>query len=140
MDDLDYVLQVIDPWLDKYIERGASFLLPLEALGVGVWLLEAEVNNGGFHQYYFNSHGALAEQTVEALDAIGAHETAAILSAANMDVGELPLPDEEGDRIAKLDEISMSSRFSALETEFFEEREDRISLLAAYLRRAQNDA
>jgi len=140
MEDLDYVLQFIDPWLDKYIERGADALLPLEALGVGVWLLEAEVNNGGFDQYYFNSRGVLAEQTVEALDAIGAYETAAILSAANMDVGQLPLPEKREDRIAKLEELSMSSRFNALETEFCEEHEDRISLLAAYLRRAQNDA
>src|SRR5262245_21082353 len=78
MEDIDYVHHVIDPWLEKYRKQGADALTPLEALAVGVWLLEAEVNSGGFNHYYFYSRGALAEQTVEALDAIGASETAGI--------------------------------------------------------------
>jgi len=140
MENLEYVLQVIEPWLDKYIEHGGASLLPLEAIGVGVWLLEAEVNNGGFDLYYFNSGGVLAEQTVEALDAIGAYETASILSAANRDVGQLPLPKDRDERSSRLDEISQTSKFGALEAEFHEEREDRIGLLAAYLKRAVNEA
>jgi hypothetical protein len=140
MEDLDLVLQTIDPWLSKYINAGAEALSASEALAVGVWLLEAEVNNGGFDQYYFNTRGVLAESTVRALQEIGATETASLLEAANADVPNLPLPENREARIARLEEVAISSRFSALEAEFYGRREDRIHLLAAYLRRLQNGA
>jgi len=140
MDNIDYVLQVIDPWLEKYINQGAGSLTPVEACAVGVWLLDAEVNNGGFNQYYFNTRGVLAVRTVEALREIGAAETASLLEAANKDVPHLPLPEERMARIAKLEEVSESTRFRALEREYYEEREDRIALLATYLRRGRNAA
>ena len=43
-----------------------------------IWALEAEVNNGGFSQYFFNSSGETAEFVAEALDTIGASNTAAM--------------------------------------------------------------
>ena len=33
-----------------------------------VWALEIEVNNGGFHQYFFNSDGGTANFAPHALD------------------------------------------------------------------------
>lgn len=44
--------------------------------------LEAQVNNGGFDQYFFNSSGGNAAATLDALDAVGAHKTAAIVRRA----------------------------------------------------------
>lgn len=140
MEDLDYVLEVIDPWLDKYISHGAESLSRLEAAAIGVWLLDVEVNNGGFDQYYFNTRGVLAERTVQALREIGATETASLLEAANKVVPGLPLPEEREARSAKLDEVLEPSRLNALESDYYEEREDRIGLLAAYLRRVQDGA
>jgi hypothetical protein len=140
MDALEFVLKKIDPWLDKYISQGVSALSAEEALGVGVWLLEAEVNNGGFDQYYFNTGGVLAVRTVEFLEAIGACETASLLAAANADVPSLPLPLGREARNAVLDEVRESSRFSSLEAGFYPGAEDRISLLAAYLGYRENDA
>jgi hypothetical protein len=133
MEDLDFVLTAIDPWLDKYISQGANALSADEAIGVGVWLLESEVNNGGFDQYYFNTGGSLATKTVEALRTIGAYETAGILEAANADIPALPLPEDRNERSAVLDKVGQVSRFRALETEFYSERENRIGLLAKYL-------
>lgn len=83
MSDLDYVFNLINPWLDKYIACGVESLVPEEIIGVGISTPEAEVNNGGFDQYYFNSDGELAVPTVNALKRIGAHRTAATLAAAN---------------------------------------------------------
>lgn len=140
MEDLDYVLHVIEPWIDKYIDQGAESLSSIEAVGVGVWLLDAEVKNGGFDQYYFNTRGLLAKRTVQALKAIGASETASLLEAANKDVPFLPLPHEREARVARLEQVAESSRFRALEAEYYEEQEDRIGLLAAWLRRTQNAA
>lgn len=140
MEDLDFVIETIDPWIGKYIKQGAESLSAEEAVAVGVWLLDAEVNNGGFDQYYFNSRGVLAQSTVQALVAIGATETASLLETANKDVPSLPLPGDLEERIAKLEEIAESSKFRALEAEYYRQHEDRIALLAAYLRRVQNDA
>lgn len=42
MEDFEYVLEVIDPWINKYHEHGNEALSPEEMVGVGVWLLEAE--------------------------------------------------------------------------------------------------
>jgi len=137
MGDLEYVLQTIEPWLDKYISQGAKALSPDESIGVGVWILETEVNNGGFDQYYFNTSGVLAVQTVEALKTIGAHETAGLLEAAITDTPALPLPVDREERSAVLDKVSQSSHFGTLETEFYMEREDRIALLAQYFKKRQ---
>src|SRR5947199_4880268 len=43
------------------------------------WLVEAEVLNGGFNQYYWNTSGEFAELTPAALREIGADEAATIM-------------------------------------------------------------
>lgn len=134
MSDLDYVLGRIDPWIDKYISAGPFALTPIEAVGVGVWMLEAEVNNGGFDQYYFNSAGDLAIQTVEALKAIGALNTASLLAAANAEFpGAMP-PVDRTERQEVLDQVRESAEFSALEEEFNRDEEKRLFRLANYLK------
>nr|WP_315494720.1 DMP19 family protein [uncultured Rhodoferax sp.] len=134
MNDLDYVLERIDPWIDKYIAAGPSALDALEAVGVGVWMLETEVNNGGFYQYYFNSAGNLALQTVETLKAIGASNTASLLSAANAEFpGALP-PVDRTERQEALDQIREAARFASLEEEFYRDEERLLARLASYLR------
>jgi hypothetical protein len=47
-----------------------------------IWELENEVNNGGFHQYFYNSSGALAPNVVSALKILGAEATADIAQRA----------------------------------------------------------
>lgn len=47
-----------------------------------IWVLEAEVNNGGFSQYFFNSSRETSPFVVEACHAIGARQAAAICSRA----------------------------------------------------------
>jgi hypothetical protein len=41
-----------------------------------IWALEAEVNNGGFSQYFFNTSNETAGFVVEALGTVGAPQTA----------------------------------------------------------------
>ena len=134
MDDRDYVLARIDPWIEKYFSAGPSALSPLEVVGVGVWMLEAEVNNGGFDQYYFNSAGDLALQTVVALKAIGAENTASLLSAANAEFLNSVPPVNRAERQEALDRIREKVRFASLEEEFYRDEEDLLSCLASYLR------
>lgn len=44
--------------------------------------LEMEINNGGFNQYFFNSYGDFAHETVLSLKAINANKMAGILQLA----------------------------------------------------------
>lgn len=134
MDDLDYVLERIDPWITKYISSGPTSLSPLEVIGVGVWMLEAEVNNGGFDQYYFNSAGDLALQTVRALETIGVTSTASLLATANAEFPDASPPVDRDERQRVLEEIRESVRFASLETEFYGDNERLVSKLASYLR------
>jgi hypothetical protein len=106
---------------------------------VGVWTLEAEVNNGGFDQYYFNSAGDLAMQTVEALKAIGAVKTAVLLDCANKEFPEALPPVDRAERQRVLDGVREVARFAALERDFYLDEENRISLLASFLRQHAAD-
>src|SRR4051812_48050897 len=46
--------------LSRYFDVGFHALTPDEQLLVVIWRLEADVNNGGFHQYYFTRYGNFA--------------------------------------------------------------------------------
>lgn len=47
-----------------------------------VWSFTAEVDNGGFEQFFFNSGGGYATETVAALERIGAGDVGALLGKA----------------------------------------------------------
>ena len=47
-----------------------------------IWGLEAEVNNGGFNQYFYNSSGQFAKEAHIGCIAIGANNTSEILKGA----------------------------------------------------------
>lgn len=48
-----------------------------------IWLLEAEVNNGGCNQFYFNSSGQFYKHLPEALKLVGALKFSALTEQAN---------------------------------------------------------
>lgn len=57
--------------------------LPLpERLTYCVWLFDAQVNNGGLHQYFWNGYGQFAYETVAYLGLLGDTERARILRQA----------------------------------------------------------
>lgn len=66
----------------SFVEKHAArlFRAPLEDLTAGeqivrvVWDLDAQVHNGGFHQYFSNSSGEGVPYVLWALDVIGATE------------------------------------------------------------------
>lgn len=47
------------------------------------WIVEAEVNNGGFNQFYYNSSGQLADLMVDAFKTIGAPQFADLAGQAH---------------------------------------------------------
>lgn len=48
-----------------------------------IWALEAEVNNGGYNQFYFNSSGQFYKHLPDALQLIGANRFTALTRRAN---------------------------------------------------------
>lgn len=46
------------------------------------WLVDAEVNGGGFHQYFFNSSGQYAGEALAGYELLGVEEYAALMRSA----------------------------------------------------------
>lgn len=67
---------------DKEFEFVTSWNKSRQAIYV-IWLLETEVNNGGFNQFYFNSSGEFAELIPDALKLVGANNFADLMNRAN---------------------------------------------------------
>ena len=99
--------------------------------------LEAEVNNGGFDQFFFNSAGDEAAATIEALEAIGAFSTAAIVRRACARFpGGMP-PADRDERQARLEEVSPDTdAFEAEDEQFYAYEDDLSALVAAHADRS----
>jgi len=48
-----------------------------------IWILQEEVNNGGYQQYYFNTRGQYYKYLPEALKLVGANKFAKLTQQAN---------------------------------------------------------
>lgn len=96
--------------------------------------LEAEVNNGGFHQFFFNSSGEYVQETLRALAAIRAIATRALLERA-VAIG---FPDgypadaqQHNECLASFDDVG--NAMHPLDLAFFEYREPIAQLVNDYL-------
>jgi hypothetical protein len=95
--------------------------------------LEDEVNNGGFHQYFNNSSGDDAAETISALQEIGALAMADILRRA---IVRFPGRVPPTDRAARLEILRQrfpkTDEFDDLNVEFLAYPDDLSALLAQY--------
>jgi hypothetical protein len=106
-----------------------------------VWELEAEVNNGGFHQYFFNSSGRHAPEIASLLDAIGASHCAELVRQATRLAGkDFPWSDIAGRRQAlRTAPPDLETALDALDTAFYAYPDDLEALLAAHVIRHRAD-
>jgi Domain of unknown function (DUF4375) len=91
---------------ELYRRKGAQGLTEPQLDYLTLCWLDAEVRNGGFSQYYFNSSGELAPYAVKAAKAVGAPELAAVIQKANALFGkDGPDPDRDKrmDQLSKID-------------------------------------
>ena len=95
--------------------------------------LEAEVNNGGLDQFFYNSSGDDTAETIQALEAIGAAAMADILRrAAAKFPGKMP-PKDRYKRQEVLLQISPEGEaFEELDGEFYGYPDDLAELLAEF--------
>jgi len=102
---------------------------------VVIWGIEAEVNNGGFDQYYFNSAGDYARCAPAALHEIGAHKMAQIVERANALFGPDGPPADRDERDGALFRITEgdAEAWEQLDREFHAYPDDIEALLLKYL-------
>jgi hypothetical protein len=101
---------------------------------VAIWTLEADINNGGFDQYFFNSGGDYAFHAPKALKAIGASAAAAIVESANATFGAAGPPRNENERRKALERLTdREATLGSLDQRFFEYPDDIQGLLEAYV-------
>ena len=101
------------------------------------WLI-TEVDNGGFHQFLFNSSGDNAVQTAIDLRTIGASKTASMVeSACRLFPGGKPALDLKGRRL-QLDKFTLDQleALRDLEEQFYSRDEDLHLLLKKYWERS----
>lgn len=95
--------------------------------------VEAEVNNGGFHQFFNNSSGDNTADTIVALETIGATAMADILKRAAARFPNGFPPKIRSERLAELwNSFSKTDEFWDLDEEFFAYPDDLSGLIAAY--------
>jgi len=100
-----------------------------------IWAVEAEVNNGGFSQYFFNSSSETAAFVVEALETVGAPRTAEICSRAIAAAFPEGLPSEPGQFRPAAAEFSDETleKLDTLDREFYQYPHNLTDLLFAYV-------
>jgi len=103
--------------------------------------LEREVNNGGFYQYYYNSSGDFAHETIDSLKAIGANKTAEIVKIANDQFPEMKVPKDRVERQNILDQIKEKADeiWEELTQKFFKYEDDLNSLNMNYIKKNIRD-
>ena len=134
-DHFDNLMEYIDKVTEKYFDSGLTALNQNEIVILSIWQLEADVNNGGFNQYYWNSSGELANEVVTSLVEIGAIETASIVKSAN---ANFPNSDPPKDRKVRQDILEMleesgTLKLDSLDDEFYEYPCDLLELMYQYI-------
>lgn len=124
-EDLDQV--VIEYVQSRLKERSGDQLNIVSGLPRGFlvfyasWLVEAEVMNGGFHQYFWNSSSDFADVTADALTALGDPDAAAMMTRAiSVAIAELPTTAKymkEG-TLQAFSESAQRSKLNSLDAEF----------------------
>lgn len=97
--------EIRDRLEERWRRSGYDALLPVERDFILVWWLEAEASNGSLHQYFANSTGDAAIDTLAALDRIGAPRAAIVLRDAMKLFGDGPYPIDRAERNAILNSL-----------------------------------
>lgn len=101
-----------------------------------VWGLEAQVNNGGFEQYFESSDGEMAVDTAPALRAIGAERAAEIVAnaVAAFPGGGPPRDQDARQRLIAAASSEVRAAWERLDQEFLKYPDDLTSLLYAWVK------
>jgi alpha-amylase/alpha-mannosidase (GH57 family) len=114
-----------------------SNLTAAEKVFLFIDMLEGQVNNGGFDQFFNNSSGDYTYEALNAYKEIGADKTVEIVSKAIGHFPVLPVPKDTGVRrkiMGNLDN-QVSIHWGKLDDEFYKYEDDIVGLLVDYLKK-----
>lgn len=102
-----------------------------------IWAVESEVNNGGFAQYFLNVSSETAGFVVEALNTVGARQTADICRRATAAAFPAGLPKDPRQISLAAGDFSEETlkKLAALDREFSRYPDNLTELLFAYVSR-----
>lgn len=135
-DDMEQrLLKLADALQSRFANTTDDRLTPPERVFRCVWELEAEVNNGGFSQYFLNSSGRHAPDAPAALRAIRAGATAALVEKALKAVGDGILWGDDARRQEAIERAgdALEARLDPLDTKFYAYPDDLTALLYRYV-------
>jgi hypothetical protein len=138
----DYVSEVVieKDWKNQY-RKVKSLPIGFQHI-FGLWLLEAEVNNGGFNQFFYNSSGEFVDEAMNGCIAIGATRTAKIVSRAVetiMAEKEMQLEVRKKGTIEAFSESYKETKLGECDNEFFKYEDDLQNLQIQYIRNIKKD-
>ena len=125
--------EFISGLMRKFYDQQEALTAKEEAVYQVSWLM-TEVDNGGFHQYYYNSSGNTAMETAALLRKIGAPQTAKLVEAGcDLFPDDSPAKDLKKRR-EQLQEFTLDQieALRDLEQRFYSRREDLNLLLMKY--------
>jgi hypothetical protein len=109
---------------------GVTSLSRLQRDALCVMNFQAELNNGGMHQYLLNSSGDFAQETPDVFRRMRADEAARILEEANAFFGSSGAPPDREVRMAALLALPKNAedRIHELSREFYDAEDRGLSL------------
>lgn len=137
VDENRWLIQLAEHDKARFFKVAYEELTPPEQVFLCVWELEAEVNNGGFDQYFSNTSGDYAPHVEAALTAIGAKRTQKIVRQAIETVGEGVLAEDQEhrqERLLALDE-ERKERLEKIDQLYFTYPDNVTKLLFAYVQK-----
>jgi Domain of unknown function (DUF4375) len=133
------IVEGLERHMGEDYEREAEVLRSAARGQRAIYALEwttREVNNGGWHQFFWNSSGALTDEAIAGARLIGAGENATILreAAAVYPRGEVPEDRAERQRIVdSLSEAEIERVFGPLERRWYARDLELERLMVAYV-------
>ena len=126
-DTTDFVIAMTGHLNEKtHYGEDMSVLSDAERIFYITQILEMEVNNGGFSQFFYNSSGDFSNELVNAFTAIGANKTAAICQKAINAFGrDIPVDrDEREEMLDELESDELDAILNECDDAFFAYEED----------------
>jgi hypothetical protein len=137
--DVNNSINVLDIYLGKLCSYGDNMdeLNKYQRNFYLIQNLEREVNNGGFSQYFYNSSGEHANETITSLKAINADKTAQLLQHAidQFPSGNVPKNRMERTKVLKTIEAKATPVFNTLDRQFYNYDDDLNTLNIEYIRK-----
>ena len=108
-----------------------------------IWMLQAEVNNGGFNQFYYNSSGQFSEMAKDGLEYIGAEKFAELVEKANKTYSDIKdeLESKDDGTIESFSESYEDNPLNDFDDKFYEleESENLDSLQIVFIRKNKEE-